>query len=115
MVVKQYLYFVDHLKQPLEDFVASQPKVRLLRSPVREGLIRARLRGAAVAKGAVVTFLDSHCEATQGQSLTRSLVDYVGQCNRHLLHARCVTQIIKLMVEASEVGQSNWVTVWLTT
>jgi len=58
---------VDHLHQKLENYVESLGKVRVLRTPKREGLIRARLLGAASAVGDVLTFLDSHCECTLGQ------------------------------------------------
>lgn len=43
------------------------PKVKILRLEKREGLIRARLRGFEQSKGKVITFLDSHCECTDGK------------------------------------------------
>lgn len=54
------------MKQPLDDYIANLPKVKLLRAEERGGLIKARLLGAAVAKGPVLTFLDSHCECSPG-------------------------------------------------
>ncbi|XP_041808477.1 polypeptide N-acetylgalactosaminyltransferase 10-like [Chelmon rostratus] len=53
----------EHLKVALEEYMMRMPKVRILRTKKREGLIRTRLLGAASAKGEVITFLDSHCEA----------------------------------------------------
>lgn len=42
------------------------PKVKIIRALEREGLIKARLRGAAAAKAPTLTFLDSHVECTKG-------------------------------------------------
>ncbi|XP_012282827.1 putative polypeptide N-acetylgalactosaminyltransferase 9 isoform X2 [Orussus abietinus] len=57
---------MPHLKRQLEDYMMNYPKVRIIRAQKREGLIRARLLGAAAAKAPVLTYLDSHCECTEG-------------------------------------------------
>ncbi|XP_058510971.1 inactive polypeptide N-acetylgalactosaminyltransferase-like protein 5 [Ochotona princeps] len=53
----------EELDHRLEDF---RGVLKLIRSERREGLIRARLLGAAHASGDVLVFLDSHCEVNRG-------------------------------------------------
>ena len=63
---KLHLYSTEDLGSKLDEYLQSLPKVQLLRSPKREGIVAARMRGASLARGEVLVFLDSHCEANNG-------------------------------------------------
>ena len=57
----------EHLGKRLVDYMAQYPRVKIVRAKKREGLIRARLLGARYANADVLTYLDSHCECTEGE------------------------------------------------
>lgn len=56
-------YLSEQLKKPLEDFIRPYPKIKLVRSPIRVGLIKARMIGCVNAEGPalvcvlIITFL----------------------------------------------------------
>ncbi|KAI4456061.1 n-acetylgalactosaminyltransferase [Holotrichia oblita] len=70
--------FLYYLGGTLEEYVSNLPvPVFVFRTEKRSGLIRARLLGAKHVTGDVITFLDAHCECTEGwlEPLLARIVD----------------------------------------
>ncbi|KAI8124820.1 putative polypeptide N-acetylgalactosaminyltransferase 9, partial [Lucilia cuprina] len=55
-----------HLQEPLSKYFSKNPKIKIVRASKREGLIRGRMLGINHSTSPVLTFLDSHCECTEG-------------------------------------------------
>lgn len=66
-LVKEII-LVDDTSDNKEDglFLADMPLVKLFRNEERQGVAKSRDRGATEARGEVLTFMDSHCEVTDG-------------------------------------------------
>jgi len=101
-----------HLGEPLQKYIDSLEKVRLVRTSKREGLIRARLKGSAVAKGEVLVFLDSHCEAAEGW--LEPLIDPIAR-NPNVSTVPLIEiiddntfQLHSTPIEAVQVGGFDW-------
>ena len=83
-----------------------------MRTKKREGLIRARLKGAAVAKGEVLVFLDSHCEAAEGW--LEPLIDPIAR-NPNISTVPLIEiiddstfQLYSTPIESVQVGGFDW-------
>ncbi|KAB0362274.1 hypothetical protein FD755_007524, partial [Muntiacus reevesi] len=63
----QEIILVDDFSNDPEDCkqLIKLPKVKCLRNNERQGLVRSRIRGADIAQGTTLTFLDSHCEVNR--------------------------------------------------
>eukprot|EP00092_Neocalanus_flemingeri_P057783 GFUD01068747.1.p1 GENE.GFUD01068747.1~~GFUD01068747.1.p1 ORF type:complete len:529 (+),score=152.63 GFUD01068747.1:378-1964(+) len=57
---------LPRLGQELQDAVNLMPKVKLIRQKERKGLMVTRMSGVLESTSQVLTFLDSHIEATEG-------------------------------------------------
>ena len=64
IIVDFLKYFLANLKKPIEDAIANYSKVKLVRTPVRVGLIKARMFGCVNAKGPALVFMDAHIEGS---------------------------------------------------
>ncbi|KAK2164302.1 hypothetical protein LSH36_66g06024 [Paralvinella palmiformis] len=86
------------LLEPLQDYIQKtwpDDIVRVVRTPERYGLIKAKLYGAEAAIGDVLVFLDAHCEAGKGwleplladieEERTRVICPIIGQINDETL------------------------------
>ncbi|XP_030376406.1 polypeptide N-acetylgalactosaminyltransferase 5-like [Scaptodrosophila lebanonensis] len=96
----------EFLGQQLDEYVAnlSVPTI-VVRTEKRSGLIRSRLLGAKAASGEVLTFLDAHCECTEGW--LEPLLSRIVQ-NRHTVACPTIDIISDETFEYKQVSESTW-------
>lgn len=101
-----------HLGKPLQDYIDKLSNVKLIRTKKREGLIRARLEGAAIATGEVLVFLDSHCETAEGW--LEPLIDPIAR-NHNVSTVPLIEiiddntfQLYSTPIESVQVGGFDW-------
>lgn len=84
------------MKTKLEEYVLQLKIVRIVRQKERKGLITARLLGASIAQGEILTFLDAHCEKTHNitQTVCGSvifIIDFYIYQNMYMYNVSSVT------------------------
>ncbi|ELU07165.1 hypothetical protein CAPTEDRAFT_143879 [Capitella teleta] len=99
-----------HLHAKLDNYLTRLPKVTLIRLPSRQGLIRARLRAIEIARGPVLTFLDSHVECNVGWA--EPLLQRISH-NRRVIVAPVIDAISSrdfsyIPISANQRGGFNW-------
>jgi hypothetical protein len=71
LTVRSYFSYLSssaYLGKQLDEYMKKLPKVRIIRLKERQGLIRARLEGAAVAKGRTQLYLQAFSRKGVGKS-----------------------------------------------
>ena len=66
VIINTFPSFSEFILKQLHDIIPKLPKVRLVRSSTRLGLMKARILGAENAKSPVLVIMDSHMEVTKG-------------------------------------------------
>ncbi|KAF8562659.1 hypothetical protein P879_09675 [Paragonimus westermani] len=95
-----------YLGPKLDDYVSRlEVPCHVERMRTRSGLVKARLKGAEVSKGKTLTFLDAHCEATDGW--LEPLLEQIAQDSR-----RVVCPIIDVINENTFEYVSGSATTW---
>ena len=56
----------EYYQERLDEYIKKYPKIRLIRSHRRQGIIPTRILGGRNAIGPVIVYLDSHVEVTPG-------------------------------------------------
>jgi len=56
----------EYYQEHLDEYIKKYPKIRLIRSHRRQGIIPTRIMGGRNAVGPVIVYLDSHVEVTPG-------------------------------------------------
>lgn len=92
------LCVVDYLKDKLDAYMSQFPKVRIIRLKKRHGLIRARLAGAAEAKGKQTQAGRCICITINTCSVCVNTITFPHTCTNTLLSAATLIPLLLLLL-----------------